>query len=145
MRVVAPSWRSAQGSASSCFQRPSTSGFGAVSRRHFSASGLKAQQGVSTSISRSGRQSRNKRFSSTEAIARASSPSWIYLGAGVGVVTLATLLLQPKTATEAPAAVVEEKPKRIVTGEELAKHTTKESLWVVVDGQVWDVTDVRIS
>lgn len=88
-------------------------------------------------------QASNKRHSSSHSntYSHSGTPSWIYLGAGVGLLTLAGLVLRPRTATEAPAAPVEQKPRRIISGEELAKHTTKDSLWVVISGQVWDVTE----
>ncbi|GAA6000390.1 hypothetical protein JCM10207_007992 [Rhodosporidiobolus poonsookiae] len=31
-------------------------------------------------------------------------------------------------------------PERLITPEELALHVVKESAWVAIDGQVWDVT-----
>lgn len=82
-----------------------------------------------------------RRGAHSGAYEQAKTPPWLYFGAAAGLVTVAGLVLRNPTAAEAPAKPVKDGPKKIISAEELAKHTTEESLWIVIDGQVWDVTE----
>lgn len=86
------------------------------------------------------------RFSSTSSQShrhgRGQGQRLLGLGSAVSLGVVALLLAPRRTEAETPAAPMErDPPKRIVSGQELAQHTTPESLWLVVDGQVWDVTE----
>ncbi|GAA5884410.1 hypothetical protein JCM6882_005239 [Rhodosporidiobolus microsporus] len=55
-------------------------------------------------------------------------------------VGIAYFLSRPQAAV-APSAAAPVKPK-ILSMEEVAKHNSPESLWVVIDGKVWDISKI---
>ncbi|GAA6037216.1 hypothetical protein JCM8097_008625 [Rhodosporidiobolus ruineniae] len=90
----------------------------------------------------------SRHFSSPSSSPATSSRHAFRLGAvagGVGVVGVAAAYLYSRAdlALDSPAKLpVKQRPRqRTIAAEEVAKHKTPDSMWVVIDDKIWDITE----
>ncbi|GAA5884413.1 hypothetical protein JCM6882_005242 [Rhodosporidiobolus microsporus] len=89
-----------------------------------------------------------RRFASSVIPPAAHARHAFRLGVGAGIVltvggTAAYFLSRPGLALDSPAQLpVKQRPRqRTISAEEVAKHKTRDSMWMVIDDKVWDVTE----
>ncbi|GAA6038950.1 hypothetical protein JCM8097_000589 [Rhodosporidiobolus ruineniae] len=73
-----------------------------------------------------------------------SKANWLFWLAGLAAVCLAVFTYSSPSSLSSlfsPSAPVYGPPERVITPTELRKHIVRESAWVAIDGQVWDVTN----